>query len=465
MLSLVLWRIRVTLNDNRQLVGQMLAFDRHMNLVLADCEEFRRIKQKKKANTEDDSAPSQELKRSLGLVILRGEMIVSLSVEGPPPQVDDDKKTAGLLPGPGRGGPAGRGMGMLPPIGAMPPGMGRGVPFAPPPGMPGLPGAPPPGFRPPGAPMGFPPGMPPPPPGLTSSSLSILSGQQADLTMLQLPIQLPSGPNETPLVTVSKTHEHVWVIELHNGVDNRITEDMCVRALGPALILVESQWRDNHWRKAYEDKTDGEKKIASGALIIIANRKQQKFFSNGFDFPKLLKKPHFIPNSYDPILKHLLGFPIPVIAAINGHAFAAGFMLALACDYRIMKSQKAWLSMNEILFGGPIPRSFSTLFNAKCTDAMVVRKVFLEAHRFTAQEALQVKLVDELVEGDSDAVFAAAVKLALGVSHLSRLGVYGLIKKEVYNRTLQGISENETVRIVHPPEEDEEFQRKVKSRL
>lgn len=96
MLSLVLWRIRVTLNDGRQLVGQMLAFDRHMNLVLAECEEFRRIKPKKKANNEDEAAPTQELKRSLGLVILRGEMIVSLSVEGPPPQVDDEKKTAGV---------------------------------------------------------------------------------------------------------------------------------------------------------------------------------------------------------------------------------------------------------------------------------------------------------------------------------------------------------------------------------
>jgi small nuclear ribonucleoprotein B and B' len=96
MLSLVLWRIRVTLNDNRQLVGQMLAFDRHMNLVLADCEEFRRVKPKKKAAGDDEALPSQELKRSLGLVILRGEMIVSLSVEGPPPIVDDDKKTAGV---------------------------------------------------------------------------------------------------------------------------------------------------------------------------------------------------------------------------------------------------------------------------------------------------------------------------------------------------------------------------------
>jgi len=160
MLSLINWRLKVTINDGRALTGQMLAFDRHMNLVLADCEEFRRVRPKKKPGEE--AGPEQEMKRALGLVILRGETVVSLSVEGPPPVVDEDKKNA-LPAGPGRGMPAGRGMGMMPPMG-MPP-MGRPpMPFAPP-GMPG----PPPGFRPPGA--GFPPfgGPPPgfggPPPG------------------------------------------------------------------------------------------------------------------------------------------------------------------------------------------------------------------------------------------------------------------------------------------------------------
>lgn len=92
MLSLINWRLKVTINDGRALTGQMLAFDRHMNLVLADCEEFRRVRPKKKAGEE--TAPEQEMKRTLGLVILRGETVVSISVEGPPPVVDDDKKNA-----------------------------------------------------------------------------------------------------------------------------------------------------------------------------------------------------------------------------------------------------------------------------------------------------------------------------------------------------------------------------------
>ena len=93
MLSLVNWRMKITINDGRSFVGQMLAFDRHMNLVLADCEEFRQVRPKKKPG-ETETPAMQEMKRTLGLVILRGETVVSLSVEGPPPVVDEDKKSS-----------------------------------------------------------------------------------------------------------------------------------------------------------------------------------------------------------------------------------------------------------------------------------------------------------------------------------------------------------------------------------
>ncbi|KAH8584786.1 LSM domain-containing [Cryptosporidium sp. chipmunk genotype I] len=69
------YRIRVTVQDDRVMVGNLMAFDRHMNLVLSDCQEYRQIKK---------GEESKELKRSLGLIMLRGENIVTFVAEAPP---------------------------------------------------------------------------------------------------------------------------------------------------------------------------------------------------------------------------------------------------------------------------------------------------------------------------------------------------------------------------------------------
>ena len=161
------FRVRVTIQDTRMLVGTFLAFDKHMNLVLADTEEFRRIKPKKAGDQE------KEFRRALGLVLLRGDSIIHMSAEAQPSQ---STRKIGETTGKGKAQSMGRGVSVAPvgqaPAGLAGPGRGVGAPGISnmlPTGqaMTGAPSRPPPPV-PAGAGMGGPPqGMPmPPPPGM-----------------------------------------------------------------------------------------------------------------------------------------------------------------------------------------------------------------------------------------------------------------------------------------------------------
>jgi small nuclear ribonucleoprotein B and B' len=140
-------RLRVTLHDGRTIIGTFLAFDKHLNLVLSEAEEFRTLRKGGAALLEERTE-----KRSLGLVLVRGENVIALSVEGPAPSSSASAKGPAGAPGGGRGrgvpvgGPPPPGRGVAPMGLGMEPVHGVGAPgMMPPPPPPGFGGVPPPG--------------------------------------------------------------------------------------------------------------------------------------------------------------------------------------------------------------------------------------------------------------------------------------------------------------------------------
>lgn len=127
-------------------------------------------------------------------------------------------------------------------------------------------------------------------------------------------------------------------------------------------------------------------------------------------------------------------------------------MLSLVCDYRVMtdgSSRNAWLCMNEVRlltfsyinfyftphqihFGAPWPLSFTAILRAKFGDHRLYRKIALEGHRYTAQEALQDGILDHIVKGKTVDILAKAEEVADHFSGNATMGAWGLIKVSLY---------------------------------
>jgi len=235
---------------------------------------------------------------------------------------------------------------------------------------------------------------------------------------------------------------------MHNGEDNRLTPELVNNGLKPALDAVEKDWREG-WRisQAAKDKNGGK-----GAVIIVGRTDQDKFFSNGLDFANSSKDVYFFPYTFNPLLTRLLTFPIPTVAAINGHGFAGGFMLSLACDYRVMtdgSKRRAWLCMNEVHFGSAWPVSFASLLRAKVGDHRLQRKIAPEGHRFTPEEALAHGLVDHIVAGGTRAILAKAEEIAECISANAQPGAWGMVKRDLYHDTLETIARDTRTTTAH----------------
>ncbi|GAB3299421.1 enoyl-CoA hydratase-related protein [Geodermatophilus aquaeductus] len=182
--------------------------------------------------------------------------------------------------------------------------------------------------------------------------------------------------------------DDVFVLDL-GDTENRFSPDW-LAAVGAALDEVE--------------RADGPR-----ALVTAATG---KFFSNGLDLDWLGAHPErhedYVRDVHA-LLARVLALPVVTVAALQGHVFAAGAMLSLAHDLRVMRADRGFWCLPEADIGIPFTRAMSALIQARLAP-QTAHEAMTTARRYGGGDALAAGIVDSAVA--EDAVRSTAVDLA-----------------------------------------------------
>ncbi|MGH7786381.1 MAG: enoyl-CoA hydratase-related protein [Candidatus Binatia bacterium] len=165
------------------------------------------------------------------------------------------------------------------------------------------------------------------------------------------------------------------------------------------------------------------------ALVTVG---AEKFYSNGLDLTWLAgdgasEGGAFI-RDFLRLLGRVLALPLPTVAAINGHAYAGGGMLALTHDFRVMRADRGYFCLPEADIKLPFAPGMSAMIIAKL-DPPVSRDLMLTGRRLGGQEAAALRVVDEAV--DADQVLPRAIERAAALADKDR-ATYQAIKRRMY---------------------------------
>ena len=105
--------------------------------------------------------------------------------------------------------------------------------------------------------------------------------------------------------------------------------------------------------------------------------------------------------------------PVPVVAAINGHAIAGGLVLALCCDWRIAVKTRFLAGLTEVRVGVPYPVGAMEVVRQELRPD-VARRLVLFGQNITATAAVEAGVFDEAVDPDAllDRAMAEATEFA-----------------------------------------------------
>jgi Delta3-Delta2-enoyl-CoA isomerase len=206
-----------------------------------------------------------------------------------------------------------------------------------------------------------------------------------------------------------KKQGDVFVLTMQSG-ENRFNRTF-VNALNEALDTVEK---------------------SSGPAALVTVGGENKFYSNGLDLAWLsgdgqAEAPEFIKTVLK-LLGRIMAFPVPTAAAINGHAFAAGAMLALAHDFRVMRSDRGFFCLPEVDINIPFAPGMTALIKSRMTPN-VFRSLLLTGARIGGIDAKELGIVDDAIPGDD--VLSKTVARVAPLAGKDR-NTYRAIKRGMY---------------------------------
>jgi 2-(1,2-epoxy-1,2-dihydrophenyl)acetyl-CoA isomerase len=142
----------------------------------------------------------------------------------------------------------------------------------------------------------------------------------------------------------------------------------------------------------------------SDEIKVVVLSAKGKGFSSGGDI-KLMTKLESEPNILNDLLENLHKVVIqmrnlnkPIIAAINGFAFGAGFSLALACDFRIATKNSSYSCAFVNI--GLVPDTGASFFLTKYLGASKATELMMLGNTINSEEAYKLGLLNKLVNDD-----------------------------------------------------------------
>ncbi|MEV8099007.1 enoyl-CoA hydratase-related protein [Kitasatospora sp. NPDC085879] len=182
------------------------------------------------------------------------------------------------------------------------------------------------------------------------------------------------------------------------------------------------------------EKTEGPR-----ALVTVATG---KFWSNGLDLDWLFANTdralEYV-SSVQELLARMLTLPVVTVAALQGHTFAAGAMLSLAHDFRVMRDDRGYWCLPEAEINIPFTAGMSALLQARLAP-QTAHEAMVTARRYGGRDALAAGIVDRTA--GEDAVRRTAIELAAG--HAAKAGpTVGTIKTRMYGPALSALREKD----------------------